>query len=154
MATELVTTIEFQANGQQVQNDFIRQGQRLTINCDPQRTTACRGYHDAMRRGTFFVNVRFTPSGETFSGPLVQHYNQETNSGIFDPPRPIPFTVNVPADSTQTEIWFLNRNTGMRISALHLSLMSFVTRLHSSSRHWMGYLQVQQSPDGGSRDPS
>lgn len=110
MATERATTIDFQANGRQVQSDFIRQGQQLTINYDPQRITGCRGYHDGMPAWDIFANVRFTPSGETFSGPQVQHYSQEGGGGIFDPPRPIPFTVNVPADSTQTEIWFLNRN--------------------------------------------
>lgn len=110
MPGEFATTIEFQAGGRQTQSDFVRQGQPLTIKYDPQRTTGCRGHHDGMPAWDIFANVRFAPSGEVFQGPLVQHYNPEGSGGIFDPPRPIPFAVNVPADATEAEIWFLNRN--------------------------------------------
>ena len=103
-------TIEFQADGRIAVNELIRQGEQLAIKYDPQRTTGCRGYHDGMPAWDIFASVRFHPGGELFNGSLLQHFNPANGGRIFDPPQPVPLTVNVPADAIQAEMWFLNRN--------------------------------------------
>lgn len=104
------STVEFQSNGRLAQSDLIQQSGQLTIQYDPQRTTGCRGYHGGMPSWDIFANVRFLPSGEVYTGPLVQHYNPGGSGPIFDPPRPIPFAVAVPADATEAQMWFLNED--------------------------------------------
>ncbi len=103
-------TMEFQGDGRVALNELIRQGEQLTIKYDPQRTTGCRGYHGGMPAWDIFGSVRFHPGGEIMSGNLVQHYSSGSGGKIFDPPLPVPLTVTVPADATQAEMWFLNRN--------------------------------------------
>jgi hypothetical protein len=97
--------LSFYRDWQQSQAGFIRQGERLTINYAPERLTVCRTYHDGMPAWNLWATVRFSPSGETTTGNLVQHLGPQ---GVLDPPKPVPFAVQVPADATDAEMWFQN----------------------------------------------
>src|SRR5436305_453081 len=102
------TALNFRADWRQSQGGPIRQGELLTINYDPQRLTSCRNYHDGMPAWDLFATVRFSPSGETTSGNLIQHVG---GHGVLDPPKPVPLTLRVPADATDTEMWFWNTSS-------------------------------------------
>jgi hypothetical protein len=97
--------VNFQTNWRQTQVGFVRQGELLSIHYDPERLTACRGYHDGMPAWDLFGTVRFLPSGETARGNLIQHTGVR---GVIDPPKSVPLNIRVPADATQAEMWFQN----------------------------------------------
>lgn len=107
-------TLNFYTDWRQSQTGLIRQGELLTINYDPQRLPACRTYHDGMPAWDLWATVRFSPSGETTTGNLVQHVGPQ---GVFNPPRPIPLAVRVPADATDAEMWFQNTSMTSQCSA-------------------------------------
>src|SRR5437899_6253718 len=97
--------VNFQSGWQQSQVGSVRQGELLTVSYDAQRLPACRAYHDGMPAWDLFAMVRFSPSGETARGTLLQHVGSQ---GVLDPPKSIPFSVRIPADATQAEMWFQN----------------------------------------------
>jgi Family of unknown function (DUF6209) len=99
--------LSFQTDWRQSQLGPIRQSELLTINYDPQRLPNCRGYHGGIPAWDLFTTLRFSPSGETTSGLLLQHTGRD---GVLDPPRAIPFSLRVPADATGAEVWFHNTN--------------------------------------------
>ncbi|HWZ45346.1 MAG TPA: DUF6209 family protein [Candidatus Saccharimonadales bacterium] len=103
-------TIEFQADGRTTQNGLVRQGEQLTIQYDPQRPPICGGFHNGMPAWELFGSARFLPSGELFHGALIQHRAEGSGGRVFDPPVPVPFTVNVPADANLVEMWFVKRD--------------------------------------------
>ena len=115
-------TLNFYADWQQSQAGLIRQGELLTIHYDPQRLTACRPYHDGMPAWDLWATVRFSPSGESTTGNLVEHVGPQ---GVLVPPKPVPLSVRIPADATDAEMWF--ENTSM------ISSCSAFENLHNSS---------------------
>src|SRR5437870_4339689 len=98
-------TIEFQTNWRQVQIGQLRQGEPLTLKFDPERLPSCRAYHDGMPAWDIFANVRFLPSGQLFTGNLVQHTGG-VGGAVLNPPRSLPLTTIVPPDATEAEVWF------------------------------------------------
>lgn len=97
--------LDFQTEWRQSQTGSLRQGELLTIHYDPQRLTACRGYHNGVPAWDLLATVRFSPTGETARGFLVQHTGP---AGILDPPQPVPFTTRIPPDAAEVEMWFQN----------------------------------------------
>src|SRR5262249_27622690 len=114
LAADAGATLNFYTDWRQSQTGAIRQGELLTINYDPQRLTVCRAYHNGMPAWDLWATVRFSPSGETTTGNLVQHVGPQ---GIFDPPKPVPVAVRVPADATGAERWFQNTSMTSPCSA-------------------------------------
>lgn len=110
-ATSIVDTgavLNFETDWRQSQTGILRQGEPLTIHYDPQRLTACRSYHNGMPAWDLLATVRFSPTGETARGFLLQHTGP---NGILNPPQPIPFTTPCPPNATEAEMWF--QNVGM-----------------------------------------
>lgn len=105
LTVETGAALNFHSNWRQSQVGPIRQGELLTINYDPQRLTACRNYHNGMPAWDLSATVRFSPSGETITGNLVQHVGAH---GVLDPPKPVPLAVRIPADAIGAELWFQN----------------------------------------------
>jgi len=108
-------SLNFYTDWRQSQAGLIRQGEPLTINYDPQRLTACRTYHDGMPAWGLWATVRFSPSGETTTGSLVQHLGPQ---GVSDSPKAVPLVVRIPADATGAEMWFQNTSMTSPCSAV------------------------------------
>jgi hypothetical protein len=59
-----------------------------------------------------FGHVRFSPSGQTREGALVEHFDG-LSGRVLDPPRAVPLDVPVPLDATGVELWFQNTDLGL-----------------------------------------
>jgi Family of unknown function (DUF6209) len=99
--------LSFQTGWRQNLVGFIRQGELLSIHYDPERLTSCRGSYNGGPSWDLSATVRFSPSGEISSGGLIERGRAGASP---DSPRPVPFTVRIPADATQAELWFQNTN--------------------------------------------
>lgn len=103
LAADTGAVLNFETGWQETPSGFIRQGEQLTVNYDPQRLPACRGTYNGMAGWDLVANARFFPSGETISHSLIDH-------SVPGPPRIVPLILTVPADSTGAELWFQNTN--------------------------------------------
>lgn len=103
--TQWGALLHFQAGWQETLMGDIAQGEPLTIHYDPKRLPVCRSGKYGTPIWWIQAEVRFYPSGETYVGPLV---GRPVDAGWSDPLAPVPFTVPVPVDATQVEMWFHN----------------------------------------------
>ena len=84
----------------------IAQGEKLTIEFDPQRLPQCRLNWRGAEVWDITGYTRFHPNGGVFSGSLLQRIGSP--SGIVTTLQPIPWVVSVPFDAAQVELWFHN----------------------------------------------
>lgn len=88
---------------------LIRPGARLAIAYDPTRLVNAAGPQAARPVDEIVAHLRFHPGGQIASGPVAQRASSEppTPTGA---PRTVPFSVVVPDDASQVELWFERRS--------------------------------------------
>jgi hypothetical protein len=84
----------------------IAHGEKLTIEFDPQRLPQCRLNWRGAEVWDIIGYAHFHPSGELFSGSLLQRI--ASPSGIVTTLQPTPWQLSVPFDAAQVELWFHN----------------------------------------------
>ena len=84
----------------------IAQGEKLTIEFDPQRLPQCRLNWRGAEVWDIISYAHFHPSGELFSGSLLQRI--ASPNGIVTTLQPTPWQLSVPLDAAQVELWFHN----------------------------------------------
>jgi hypothetical protein len=100
-------TLLYAPGWQEVQAGDIAQGGQLTVQYDQGRLIGCQAYHDGMPAWDSSASIRFHPSGQIVSGPLVAHLSGPGGiQQVLDPPKPIPVAALVPLDAVQVELWF------------------------------------------------
>jgi hypothetical protein len=107
-----VATLEFLTGWREILSGPILQGGTLSVRYDPDRTRACRRYHNGLPAWFLFGHVRFSPSGQSHEGALVESFDG-LSGRVFDPPRAVPLDVPVPLDATGVELWFQNTDLEM-----------------------------------------
>jgi len=101
-----MANVRFVADWTSTLTGDLAQGEKLAIEFDPQRLPQCRLSWRGAEVGDITGYARFHPSGEVFSGSLLQHVS--SSSGIGTTLQPIPWQVSVPFDAAQLELWFHN----------------------------------------------
>lgn len=101
-------TLNFLAGWAEEQHGAVVQGGQLVVNYDLNRLTNCQGSTAyGQPAWNTVAYVRFTPGGQTFNGPLVEHDLWQTGTS-----KAIPFEVTVPTDATGVELWFYHSGNG------------------------------------------
>lgn len=103
-------TLQFLADWQESQQGDIAQGGQLIVQYDQGRFSGCQAYHDGMPAWDSSATIRFHPSGQIVSGPLVAHLGGPGGQHVLDPPEPVPVDAAIPLDATRVELWFERHN--------------------------------------------
>jgi len=98
--------LRFLADWTSVLTGDLAQGGKLAIEFDRQRLPQCRLNWRGAEVWDINGYARFHPSGEVFTGSLLQRI--ASPAGIVTTLQPIPWEVSVPFDAAQVELWFHN----------------------------------------------
>jgi hypothetical protein len=101
-----MANLRFLADWTSVLTGDLAQGGKLEIEFDPRRLPQCRLNWRGAEVWDITGYARFHPSGEVFSGSLLQRI--APSGGIVTTLQPTPWEVPVPFDSAQVELWFHN----------------------------------------------
>ncbi len=96
--------LRFQPNWLQVQQGALIRGGELEVDFAPDRLTHCRRTWRGAEIWEIEAFVRFHPRGEITHGSVLGPIR--ARGGMTVAHSPVPFTVKIPQDTTQIEIWF------------------------------------------------
>jgi uncharacterized protein DUF6209 len=104
-------TLQYLTDWQETRQGDIAQGGQLIVQYDQARLSGCQAYHDGMPAWDSSATIRFHPSEQVASGPLVVHLSESGGSPhVLDPPQPVSVTASIPLDAAQAELWFERHN--------------------------------------------
>jgi len=130
------SAVSFGSDWVQTQHGAITPGGTLVVEYDIMRLTECFGdsYMGSATWNTWAYG-RFEPSGETFSGSVL-----DCDDAACSGPQSLPLEVDVPADATAVELWFnsAGRACGSHWDSNYGANYRFETDLAPADPLWAG----------------
>src|SRR4051794_16349317 len=106
--SSLKAVLQFLPDWLQVQEGAILRGAELVVEFAPDRLTHCRRTWRGAEIWEIEAFARFHPRGEITHGSLLEPVR--TENGMTVAHAPVPYSVMVPQDATQIEMWFHTYN--------------------------------------------
>jgi len=100
--------IQFLPGWQTIQRGRLKRGGRLVIEYDPDRLPHCRANFRGAEFWDIEVTIKFHPDGQLSQGSVMEKIRNPPERGMVVELKPKPYEVEVPAHTTQIEMWFRN----------------------------------------------